>query len=381
MVYLDHNATTPLDPAVFDAMQPFLRERFGNPSSTHRAGRLAHDAVELARAQVAALINARPEEVVFTSGGTEANNLALKGIAAVLRAGEIAVSAIEHASVLEPARALERNGWRVREIGVDRAGRVTAETLDAALSPDTRLVSIMGANNETGVIQDIATLAQRARARGAIVHSDAVQAAGRIPVDFAGSGVQLMTLSAHKIHGPKGVGALIVDRRVDIGPLLHGGGHEGGRRAGTENVAGIVGFGAAAERRAQGLEARAARLAGLRELLEARLRALPGIEIHGAGANRIPNTAFFSVAGIDGATLLMLLDEAGYALSSGSACGSDAAEPSHVLLAMGVPREQALGALRVSVGDGNRPEEIDAFVDNLAYQIGALQHLVRRETG
>ncbi len=379
MVYLDHNATTPLDPAVLEAMLPFLRERYGNPSSLHRAGRLAHDAIERARMQVAALVKARPEEIVFTSGGTEANNLALKGLAAVMPPGEIAVSAIEHASVMGPARAFERHGWRVREIGVDRAGRVTAETLDAVLTAESRIVSVMSANNETGVIQDTAGLARLARARGAIMHSDAAQAAGKIPVDFAGSGVQLMTLSAHKINGPKGVGALVIDRRLDIEPLLHGGGHENSRRAGTENVAGIVGFGAAAERIAQGLAERALRLAALRDRLEARLRTLPGVEIHGAGANRIPNTAFFSVAGIDGATLLMLMDEAGFALSSGSACGSASAQPSHVLIAMGVPREQAQAALRVSVGDGNRPEEIDAFVDNLGYQIEALHSLVRRK--
>lgn len=379
MVYLDHNATTPLDPAVLEAMLPYLRERYGNPSSLHRAGRLAHEAIERSRAQIAALVRARPEEIVFTSGGTEANNLALTGLAAVLPPGEVAVSAIEHASVLGPARALEGKGWRMREISVDRAGRVTAETLAAALTAETRIVSVMTVNNETGVIQDIAGLARQTRARGAIMHTDAVQAAGKIPVDFAASGAQLMTLSAHKINGPKGIGALVIDRRLDIEPLLHGGGHEKGRRAGTENVAGIVGFGAAAERCAHDLAARATRLAALRDQLEARLRMLPGLEIHGDGANRIPNTAFFSIAGIDGATLLILMDEAGFALSSGSACGSAAAQPSHVLLAMGVPPDQARGALRVSLGDGNRPEEIDAFVDKLGDQIDALHRLIRRE--
>lgn len=381
MVYLDHNATTPLAPEVLEAMLPYLRDRFGNPSSAHRAGRDAHDAIERARSQVAALVKARPEEIVFTSGGTEANNLALKGIAAVYPPGEIAVSAIEHSSVLAPARALADQGWGVREIGVDCEGRVTAETLVAALNADTRLVSVMAANNETGVVQDIAALAEAARAAGTIMHCDAIQAAGKIALDFAASGAHLMTLSAHKINGPKGVGALVVDRRIDIAPQLHGGGHEGGRRAGTENVAGIVGFGAAAERIAQGIEARGARLGTLRAHLETRLQALPGIEIHGAGAHRIPNTAFFSVAGIDGATLLMLLDESGFALSSGSACGSGDPEPSHVLLAMGVGRERAQGALRVSLGEGSRAEEIDAFVDNLEYQVGILHGLVRRGTG
>jgi cysteine desulfurase len=381
MVYLDHNATTPLAPEALEAMLPYLRERFGNPSSAHRAGRDARDAIERARAQVATLVHARPEEIVFTSGGTEANNLALKGIAAVYPKGGIAVSAIEHASVLAPARALAQQGRRVREIAVDREGRVTAESLGDALGGDTRVVSVMAANNETGVIQDIAALAGAARAAGAIMHCDAVQAAGKIALDFAASGVQLMTLSAHKLNGPKGVGALVVDRRLDIEAQLHGGGHEGGRRAGTENIAGIVGFGAAAERCAQGITERSARLEALRTRLETRLRALPGIEIHGAGAHRIPNTVFFSVSGVDGATLLMLLDEDGFALSSGSACGSDDPEPSHVLLAMGVAPERARGALRVSLGDGNRPEEIDAFVDKLGYRIETLLSLVRRVIG
>lgn len=381
MVYLDHNATSPLAPEAFDAMLPFLRGRFGNPASLHRAGRTALEAVERARAQVAALVNARPEEIVFTSGGTEANNLALKGAAATLAPGTIAVSAIEHASVVEPARALARDGWQVEEIAVDHEGRVTANALEASMSPPTRLVSVIHANNETGVLQDIAALARIARDRGALVHSDAVQAVGRVALDFAASGLHLMTLSAHKLNGPKGVGALVVDRRVDVEAQLHGGGHEGGRRSGTLNVAGIVGFGAAAARAARGLAERAQRLATLRERLEARLAALPGIEIHGAGAHRITNTTFFSVAGIDGATLLMLLDEAGFALSSGAACGSADPEPSHVLLAMGVAEEQARGALRVSLGDGNTLEEIDAFVDNLEYQVETLRRLVHRGTG
>lgn len=378
MVYLDHNATTPLDPEVLEAMLPYLRERYGNASSRHGAGREARAAIEQARVRVAGLVNARPEEVVFTSGGTEANNLALKGMAAVLPPGAFAIAATEHASVLEPAQALAARGRPLQRIAVDGDGCVTDQALGDALTAETRLVSIMTANNETGVIQDIATLARRVRAQGAVMHTDAVQAAGRIALDFASGGAQLMTLSAHKIFGPKGAGALIIDKRLDIEPLLHGGGHESGRRAGTENVAAIVGFGVAAARMAQDIEARRSWYLSLRERLETRLQALPGIEIHAAGANRIPNTAFFSVAGVDGATLLLLLDQAGFALSSGSACGSDSDEPSHVLAAMGVERERALGALRVSLGPGNRPEEIDAFVDNLSGAVQSLQQRVRR---
>ena len=364
-VYFDHNATTPLDEAVTAAMLPYLREQYGNPSSAHAAGRAARAAIDRAREQVAALVNAQPSQVVFTSGGTEANNQALKGVAATLRAGEIAVSAIEHSSVLAPARVLERDGWRMRVIAVDGEGRVTPETVEEAIRADTRLISVMSANNETGVIQPIEAVVRRAKADGIVFHTDAIQAAGKMPLDFAASGAQLMSLSAHKIGGPKGVGALIIDSGVDVSPLLDGGGHERGRRSGTENVAGIVGFGAAAERAAAGIAARGAYLGRLRDRLETRLLAMPGITLFAPGAERLPNTVFFGAAGIDGGTLVLLLDQAGFAVSSGSACGSGRAEPSHVLLAMGVDRDRAYGAVRVSLGTGNTSDEIDAFADTL----------------
>lgn len=361
-VYLDHNATSPLDPEVLEAMLPFLRQSVGgNASSRHAPGRAARAAIERAREQVAALVGANPREIVFTSGGTEANNLAIKGIAATWRPGSLLVSAIEHSSVLAPARSLTRAGWRIIEVAPEPDGRIDPDRVAAAIAPDTRLVSIMWANNETGVIQDIAACAALAGERGIAFHSDAVQAAGKIAVDFRLPGLGLTSLSAHKLGGPQGVGALIVSSALDIEPLLHGGGQEGGRRSGTENLAGIVGFGRAAELAAARLE-KSQELKALRLRLEEGLKTVPGVEIFGAAAERLPNTVFFAVDGIDGSTLLLLLDEAGFAVSSGSACGSGRPEPSHVLLAMGVERERAYGALRVSLGAGNRPEEVDGFV-------------------
>jgi cysteine desulfurase len=372
-VYFDYNATSPLDPAVLEAMLPFLRQPIGgNASSRHAPGRAARAAVERAREQVAALVGAAPREIVFTSGGTEANNLAIKGIAATWRSGSLLVSAIEHSSVLAPARALAAAGWRILEVLPDEDGRIPPERVSAALAPDTRLVSIMWANNETGVIQDVAACAALTGERGVAFHSDAVQAAGKVPVDTGLPGLGLASLSAHKIGGPQGVGALVVDSALDLEPLLHGGGQEGGRRSGTENVAGIVGFGQAAELAAARLgEAR--RLAELRTRLEQGLSGMPGVEIFGAQAERLPNTVFFAVDGVDGSTLLLLLDEAGYAVSSGSACGSGRPEPSHVLLAMGAERERAFGALRVSLGAGNRAEEVDGFVAVLAERVRLLR--------
>ena len=254
MIYLDHNATTPLAGGVLDAMLPYLREQYGNASSRHDLGTIARQAVENAREQVAAALGVQPVQVIFTSGGTEANNLFVKGASARMKPAQIAISAIEHPCVTEPARQLKRAGWTVAEIGVDTAGVVLESSLDHALKTPTGLVSMMLANNETGAIQPIAALAAKARAAGAFVHTDAVQAFGKIPVAFNALGVNAMSLSAHKIYGPKGAGALVVDKRLDLSPLLAGGGHERGSRSGTENVAAIVGFGAAAELAIQRLE-------------------------------------------------------------------------------------------------------------------------------
>jgi cysteine desulfurase len=361
-VYLDHNATTPLDARVLDAMLPFLHGTFANASSQHRYGRAARDAVETARQQVAALVDAEPAAVAFTSGGTEANNLAIKGVAALGPRGRLLYSAVEHPCVYEPMQALGRQGWTVQTLAMDGAGRVDLAALEAQLrGGDVRLLSCMVANNETGVIQDIPRIARLSRAAGALVHADAVQAAGKIPLSFPESGAQLMTLSSHKLYGPKGAGALVIEPGTELEPLLHGGGQEQGRRGGTENVAAIVGFGAAAELARAELEARRAHTQRLRDRLEGKLAGIAGLRIFGAQAPRLPNTVQFAVPPFHSATLLGLLDKQGFAVSSGSACASGTDEPSHVLLAMGVPAEIALCAIRVSFGKDNTEAEVDAF--------------------
>ncbi len=360
MVYLDYNATTPMDAQVVEAMLPFLRVSYGNPSAVYRLGRLARDAVEQARAQVAALVNAHPTQVIFTSSGTEANNLALKGWAKANLGKAIAVSAVEHASVLEAAQALETSAY---SLPVDAEGRVQSQALQELLEHKAiGLVSCMLANNETGVLQPVAELVQTAAARGICVHTDAVQAVGRIPVDFSALGVQMMSLSSHKLYGPKGVGALVVDRSLSLEPLFHGGGQEFGLRAGTENVAGIVGFGKAAELALALLAERTRHLSALRARLEAGLLALSGVVVFGQQAERLPNTVFIGVPGIDGETLVMALDKKKIAVGSGSACKSSKGQASHVLLAMGVEETLAKSAIRISLGQENTEEDIDRFL-------------------
>jgi cysteine desulfurase len=361
-VYLDHNATTPLEATALEAMLPYLRGQFGNPSSVHRHGRRARAAIDAAREQVAALVNAHPSQMIFTSGGTEANNLAIQGVAAKRSPGRILIGATEHPSVVEAATSLADRGWHIEHLPVDDQGCLRHDVLKEALQPVPALVSIMTANNETGVVQDMAAIAALVRDSGALLHTDAVQAAGKIALDFSASGAHLMSLSAHKIGGPKGVGALIVDKAVDMKPLLHGGGQERGRRSGTENVAGIVGFGAAATVVRERLTAYGLRLSRLRELLEAGLRRFHGIEVFAANAQRAPNTVCFGVHGMEGETLVMSLDRLGFAVSSGSACASGSNEPSPVLLAMGVERELARGSLRVSLGWNNTEIDVEEFL-------------------
>lgn len=377
-VYLDYNATTPLDRRVLDTMMPFLCEQFGNASSGHQSGRIARAAMDVAREQVAALVNAHPSQVIFTSGGTEANNLALKGCAARLTPGHIILSGVEHSSVRTPANVLKKDGWTLDEMGVDADGRLVIENLRTVFSGmsagSAKILAVMLANNETGIVYETAPIAALARESGATLLVDAVQAAGKIKVDFTDSGAQLMSLSAHKMYGPKGVGALIVDKAVDMEPILHGGGHEKARRAGTENVAAIVGFGKAAELALSELSTRHAQTQALHHYLETRLRSeLPQVCIFGQQAERLPNTSFFALPGLDGETLLMSLDQAGLAVSSGSACGTGDVEPSHVLLAMGVSPEHARGAIRVSLGKESCRDEIDSFIDCLKQQVRVLQ--------
>jgi cysteine desulfurase len=373
-VYLDHNATTPLDERVLAAMLPYLRGEYGNASSRHEFGTQARQAVERAREQVAALVGARPPQVVFTSGGTESNNTFIKGAAGMLRPSQIVISAIEHPCVAKPAAELARAGWKLRTLATGGDGVVSVDDAARALSEPTGVVSVMLANNETGVIQNVAAIGERARAAGAWMHSDAVQALGKLVIDFAALNVHALTLSAHKIYGPKGVGALVLDKRIELKPLLSGGGHEQGLRSGTENVAGIAGFGAACELAASRLRELATRLAGLRDQFERGLAGL-GATVFGAAAARIPNTSYFALEGIEGETLVVELDKAGFAVASGAACSSASTEPSATLLAMGVAPEVARGAVRVSVGAANTPAEIDAFLTALAKTAQRLRQL------
>lgn len=372
--YFDHNATTPLDERVFEAMLPYFRTHWGNPSSRHAYGREARRAVDLAREQVAHAIGAYPTQVSFVSGGTEANNLLIKGVTARLRPSQIAVSAVEHPCVMKPAQELQELGWKVRKLSVDGSGRVDMADLEDALAEPTGLVSVMLANNETGVIQDVATVAEAARSAGALVHTDAVQALGKLPIRFAELNVHAMTLSAHKVYGPKGIGALVLDKRLDLRPQIVGGGHERGLRAGTENVPAIVGFGMACELAASGMAEEAARVGAMRERLEQGLIA-QGAALFGEGAGRLPNTSFFAVPGIDGETLVMALDCAGFAVASGSACSSDSTDPSAVLLAMGVERDLARGAVRISLGRANAMEQVERLLAALQNEISKLKKM------
>ncbi|MBF0424943.1 MAG: cysteine desulfurase [Magnetococcales bacterium] len=363
MIYLDHNATAPVRPEVRAAMLPWLDGQWGSPSSIHAPGRRARQAVEDARRTLAALLRVHHGRVVFTSGGTEANCAILLGtLAGCGFAGEVIVSAIEHPSILEPCRLLARRGVTVRLAPVSGDGRVDVDWIAANLTAETRLVSVMHANNETGVLQPIATIGAACRARGVPFHVDATQSVGRIEVDLEELPIDFLTLSGHKFGGPKGVGALIIDRQRPLQPLLVGGGQEWGQRAGTENVAGIVGLAAAVTAVAPNLPVEAERLAGLRTVLErAIMAALPECVIFGREEVRLPNTTCLGLEGLDGATLVMNLDLAGFAVSSGAACSSGKVGFSHVLRAMGVAEPLGRGALRVSLGWSSRPEEIEQF--------------------
>ena len=376
-VYLDHNATTPLAPSVREAMLPWLGVRFGNASSRHEYGRAARRAIDEARQQVADAVGAVHGEIVFTSGGSEANNLLLKGYAERSRPGRLAVGASEHPCVLKPAEQLARRGWQVEQLPVDPEGLILFPVYAEILARRPALVSVMLANNETGVVQDIAALARVAREAGAYFHSDAVQAFGKLALDFRvlnGAGVNALSLSAHKIGGPQGAGALVLDKRLDLDPLIAGGGHERGLRSGTENVAAIVGFGEASRlvRETQAERARAQTI--LRDRLVAALSSL-GARVFGLRAERLPNTVYFSLPGIDGETLVAQLDRAGFAVASGAACSSANPEPSHVLQAMGVDPLLARGAVRVSLGATTQGAEIDEFMTVLQATYQRLQQL------
>ena len=381
-IYLDYHATTPVDPRVVAALTPYFTERFGNTASRqHPFGWAARDAAEAARRQVAGLIGADPREICFTSGATESNNLALKGAVAAAASGtpHIVTVATEHRAVLDPCRRLAEGGARVTEVPPDRDGRVTPEAIERALTEDTVLVSVMLANNEIGVLQPIAGISEITRASGVLLHSDAAQAVGRVPVDVDALGVDLLSFTAHKLYGPKGIGALYVRRRrprVPLAAIIDGGGHERGLRSGTLNVPGIVGFGAAAEICRAELAAEGERIGRLRDRLLAALTArLDGVTVNGSMEQRLPHNLNVSFAGVEGESLLVGLDDV--AVSSGAACttASPGLDPSHVLRAIGLSDELARASLRFGLGRWTTEEEIDYAADKVSSLVERLRQL------
>jgi cysteine desulfurase len=372
-IYLDHNATTPVLPVVLEAMLPYLASEFGNPSSAHYFGQRASQAIEGAREAVAALIGARSSEIVFTSGGTEADNAAILGVVGHAQRTpkqsgrsplHVITTAIEHDAVLNACRALGARGVSVTYVPAERDGIVSLDAIRSALRPETALISVMHANNEIGTLQPIEELGQIAAEADIPFHTDAVQSAGKIPIDVNRFGVDLLSLSAHKFYGPKGVGALFVRKAVDIDPLLYGGGNERGRRAGTENVAAIVGLGKACELARCDMAEASAHLCELRNRLEEGLLArIHGARINGDPARRVPNTSSLMLPGVESESLVIALDLAGVACSAGAACSSGAVDPSHVLTAIGLAAAEARASLRFSVGRANTQEEIDKALE------------------
>ncbi len=373
-VYLDHNATTPLDPRVLEAMQPYLAECFGNASSMHYYGRQAKQALEASRALAAKIIGAQPDEIIFTSGGTESDNLALRGIAHQKGSGHIIASSVEHHAVLRTCNALAGAGFTVTFLPVDRRGVVDPDEVKRALRRDTILISVMLANNETGVIEPIPEIGLIARERGIPFHCDAVQAMGKIPVDVDSLHADLLSLSAHKIYGPKGMGALFVKKGMTLSPLITGGHHEKGLRAGTENIPAIVGFARALELAVDEADIYRTRVLQLRNKLESKLlTGMEGVALHSAGADRLPHTSCMGFAAVEAESILLHLDLKGIAASSGSACTTGEPEPSHVLTAMGVSPEIAQGTIRFSLGRQNTEEEIEYTGEMLIAAVNQLR--------
>ncbi len=380
LIYLDHAASTPLDPAVLDAMIPYLTGPASNASSIHRAGRRALDAIDTARDTVAAILGVTPREIIFTGGGSESDNLAIRGVAQARRAQgktHLIISAIEHHAVLHAAEALAVDGFELTILPVDRHGLVRPADLAAALRDDTALVSIMYANNEVGTIQPLTDLGAICRARDVPLHTDAVQAPGSLPLDVRELGVDLLTIAAHKFYGPQGVGVLYARRGVPLTPQVNGGAQERRRRAGTENVAGIVGLATALRRADACRAAYTTHCAHVRDALVAGILArIPDAVLNGHPEHRLANNANIAFAGIEGESILLLLDRAGIAASSGSACTSGAIETSHVLRAMGLPEELAIGALRFSVGQATTDQDIAAvlaLLPNMVEQLRAVR--------
>ena len=377
-VYFDHNATTRVDDEVLDVMMPYFQNKFGNPSSGHNLGIAGRQAINQAREQVADSIEAQPSQVVFTSGGSEANNLFIQGVAGHLKNSRIIISAIEHPCVLRPAKELAQSAnkkYRLRQLIVDRSGRIIMSDVDKALSEyPPNIVSVMLANNETGVIQEVANIAEKSRKLDALIHTDAIQAFGKIPVSFPSLNVHAMTLSSHKIYGPKGAAALIIDKELVLRPQIFGGGHEGGLRSGTENVPAIVGFGKACELSKLRMEKTTIHVTKLRTHLEKRLIEMGAI-IFGMNATRLPNTCYFALPDIEGETLVIRLERSGFLIASGAACSSAAPGKSHVLDAMGVEPILARCAVRLSLGNNNTLEQVNEFISALTFTVKELKRI------
>ncbi|SMH72454.1 cysteine desulfurase family protein [Candidatus Nitrosotalea okcheonensis] len=366
MIYLDNAASTPVHEKVIEEMVPYFREQYGNPSSIHRHGRFANMAIQNARKRIASLINAHSNEILVTSGGTESNNTAIYGIASQSKGKHIITSSIEHDAILEPCKRLEKEGYMISFLPVDRYGFVDPEDLKKEISSDTCLITIMYANNEVGTIQSIKEMVQIAREKNVIFHTDAVQAVGKIPVDVKELGVDLLSISSHKINGPKGVGALYIRNGVKISPLILGGGQENGLRSGTENVASIVGFGTACELAKNNMSENSIHLKKLTSKLTTRiLQEIPATTLNGHPNMRTPNNTHFTFFGINGEDLIIKLDEHKISASTGSACSVKIQKASHVLKAMGFSHEQVTGSLRLTAGITNTEQEIDETVDTL----------------
>ncbi len=377
-VYFDHNATSPMRDDIVDAMMPYLREPVANASSLHSAGRLARSAIETARGKLANLLNCSPESVIFTSSGSEANNLILKGFIDFEDERPIVSSAIEHPSVVEPLKQLRLEGQQIIQLPVNGDGVIDLQSAKSIIQQNPpKLLTVMLANNETGVMQPVEALAKMLNLEDCLIHTDATQVVGKLAVDFKQLGVDALTLSAHKLQGPQGIGALVVNQKPKRA-LIAGGTQEKHRRAGTENVALIVGLGKAAELAALEMEQNRYHLEQLRDALETRLAAIPGVVIFGQNVERLPNTTYFSIPYYHGETLLMELDKFGFALSSGSACHSEVTQASHVLDAMGVGEQIALNAVRVSFGMSNNLQEVDAFVNQLEALVNKLPAIIRQ---
>ena len=378
-IYLDNNATTKVAPEVLEAMLPFYQEQYGNASSVHWFGQEAKEALDKARQQVADLIGAEANEIVFTSGGTESDNLAIRGIVEMSSAAEkhLITSGIEHHAVLHTCQVLQKQGIKATFVEVDAEGRIDPAEIEKAITPQTLLISVMHANNEVGTLQAVREIGEIARQHDIYIHTDAVQTVGKLPINVDELGVDLLSIAGHKLHAPKGIGALYVRKGTRLRPLFYGGGHERNRRAGTENVAQIVGLGKAAELAAEGIEARARQIQELRDHFETEVfRRIPDVFLNGSRHARLPNTTNLRFEHVESEGLVINLDLAGVACSTGSACTSGSIEPSHVLIAMGVPLEKAFGSVRFSLSRYTTREEIDAVLDFLPGIVERMRHSV-----